>query len=85
MRRVSSSALISSEKISTPCPRVSMKLKRAFTGMIADEWSDHAVFDQRPANFADNVAKSDLYEEIFWRAIDGLDRIAGVNLSEQGE
>ena len=64
---------------------ISMKLKRAFAGMIADEWSDHAVFDQRPADFADNVAKSDLYEEIFWRAIDDLDRIAGVNLSEQGE
>ena len=56
---------------------VVMKLKRAFAGVILDGWSDHAVFNPRPADFEGNVRRSDLYQEMLWRAIEDLERMTG--------
>lgn len=55
---------------------VSMKLKRAFVALTGEGWSDHAVFNERPAEFTEGVAMGGLYREMLWRAIEDLDRIA---------
>ncbi|MBV9840226.1 MAG: hypothetical protein JOY99_01605 [Sphingomonadaceae bacterium] len=56
---------------------VIMKLKRVFVAFAGEQWSDHAVFDGRPTDFDTHVQNSDLYQEMFWRAIEDLERIAG--------
>lgn len=55
---------------------VAMKLKRVFVEVIGERWSDHAVFDNRPAEFAEGIRISDIYHRMFWSAIEDLDRMA---------
>ena len=68
---------------STPAG-ISMRLKSALVGLVPDAWSDHAVSDERPPEFEQGRASSDLYHQMVWSVIEDLDRIAGVNPSEQG-
>ncbi len=62
---------------------ISMKLKRAFVGIVGEAWSDHAVFDDRPPAFAEEIARGGFYIQMFWRAIEDLDRMAGSVGAEQ--
>lgn len=55
---------------------VAMKLKRVFVSFVGKQWSDHALLDQRPSDFEDNVRASDLYQEMLWRAIEDLERMS---------
>lgn len=53
-----------------------MKLRRAFACGAQEAWSDFAVFDDRPQAFAEGLAVADLYNRMFWGAIEDLQRIA---------
>ncbi|GHH16124.1 hypothetical protein GCM10008023_19770 [Sphingomonas glacialis] len=53
-----------------------IKLRRVFTGVTQEAWSDAAVFDDRPPAFADGLRLADLYTRMFWGAIEDLQRMA---------
>jgi hypothetical protein len=55
---------------------VVMKLKRAFLAIVGQDWSDEAVFDERPPRFEAGLQTSDIYEQMFWSAIMDLERLA---------
>lgn len=61
-----------------------MKLKRAFVALAGEDWSDYAVFNDRPATFAEGIRLSDLYQRMMWSAIEDLDRMGATGEARLG-
>ncbi len=59
-----------------------MKLKRVFIEFVGEAWANDALRDEQPTVFRSALLASDICEEMFWRAIEDLERIAGLRAAE---